>query len=218
MVLEKKIYVFWTGNNPLSQNRKESLEQLKAMSGCEIIVVTPENLSKYLLPNEPLHPAYEYLCLTHKADYLRTYFMNFYGGGYSDIKKTEGNWQFAFDELNNDDNKWVVGYKEDTRYLIYKSYRELADYLIGNCAYICKPNTSFTNKWYNCMIKLMDEKLEALKLSPATHPQDSYEMSNGRYPIRWEEMLSDIFHIQVFQYNKHILYTLPSPILGVEYR
>lgn len=216
--MDHKIYVFWTGNNPLSQNRKDSIEQLKNVSGCEIIVVTPQNLQSYILPKEPLHPAYEYLCLTHKADYLRTYFMNFYGGGYSDIKKTKGSWVSSFEELNNDDTKWVIGYQEEVWSLTHKPYRELANYLIGNCAYICKPNTAFTNKWYNAMMKLMDEKLEALKLSPAMHPQDSYEGSNGRYPIRWEEMLGDIFHRQVFQYHKHILYTLPSPVFGVEYR
>lgn len=216
--MKKQIYVFWTGNNTLSHNRKESLEQLIKVSGCEIILVTPQNLQSFILPTEPLHPAYEYLCLTHKADYLRTYFMNFYGGGYSDIKKTRGSWVSAFDELNNDDTKWVIGYPEELWSLTYKPYRQLAEYLIGNCAYICKPNTLFTNKWYNAMMRLMDEKFEALKESPARHPQDSYESSNGRYPIRWEEMLGDIFHRQVFQYHNNVLYTLPSCVFGVEYR
>jgi hypothetical protein len=180
--------------------------------------VTPTNLQEYILPQEPLHPAYEYLCLTHKADYLRTYFMNFHGGGYSDIKQTKGNWSASFDELNNDDSKWVVGYSEELWALEKSKYLDMYEYIIGNCAYICKPNTPFTNKWYNTMMKLMDKKLEALKLSPATHPQDSYERSGGIYPLRWQEMLSDIFHIQVFQYHKHIIYPLPNPILDVPYR
>jgi hypothetical protein len=144
--------------------------------------------------------------------------MNFYGGGYTDIKQTTGNWSASFDELNDDDTKWAVGYKEALWALKDSKYMDLSEDIIGNCAYICKPNTPFTNKWYNTMMKLMDKKLEALKLSPAMHPQDSYEGSNGRYPLRWQEMLSDIFHIQVFQYRKHILYILPAPVFHVEYR
>lgn len=218
MVVEKKIYVFWTGTNDISHTRINNLMQFKTLCGCEVIVVTPTNLESYILPNEPLHPAYEYLCLTHKADYLRTYFMNFYGGGYSDIKQTTGDWSSSFDELNKDDSKWVVGYTEELWALEKSKYADLVEYIIGNCAYICKPDTPFTNKWYNTMMKLMDKKLEALRLSPATHPQDSYEASGGRYPLRWQEMLSDIFHIQVFQYHKHIIYTLPRPVFTVPYR
>jgi len=218
MVIEKKIYLFWTGTNDISYNRINSIIQLKTVSGCEIVLVTPNNLHDYILPNEPLHPAYEYLCLTHKADYLRTYFMNFYGGGYSDIKQTMGDWSASFDELNEDEEKWVVGYPEVEWALRDTKYADLREYIIGNCAYICKPDTPFTHKWYNTMMKLMDEKLEALRLSPATNPQDSYEASGGRYPLRWQEMLSDIFHVQVFQYHKHIIYTLPSPVLNVAYR
>ena len=53
-------------------------------------------LDKYILQEHPLHQSFNYLSETHKADYLRTYFMRFHGGGYSDIKKTSGSWIDSF--------------------------------------------------------------------------------------------------------------------------
>lgn len=62
-------------------------------SGVEVKLITPKNLNNYLLPDFPLHPAYDYLSLVHKSDYLRCYFMHFHGGGYSDIKPNYKNWK-----------------------------------------------------------------------------------------------------------------------------
>ena len=117
-----------------------------------------ERLHKYILPTNPLHPSYNYLSETHKADYLRTYFMHFYGGGYSDIKRTTDSWLKSFDDLDKS-NKWIIGYKEidgGTAYGPSDNYKEL----IGNCAYICKPNTPLTTEWYNEMISLLNKKID----------------------------------------------------------
>jgi hypothetical protein len=55
------------------------------------------------LPEYPLHPAFKYLSYVHKSDYLRSYFMHFYGGGYADIKKysSNNNWKECFNLLNS---------------------------------------------------------------------------------------------------------------------
>lgn len=129
------IYVFWTGTNNMSDNRIRCLNNLKQVSGANIILVTPKNLNEFILPTEPLHPAYNYLSETHRADYLRTYFMNFYGGGYSDIKETTGNWIKSFDELNRSD-KWIIGYKELPNGVAYTPVRNHWHELIGNGAYM----------------------------------------------------------------------------------
>jgi len=78
---------------------------MEEITGCKVCCVYKDDLSKYILEH-PLHEAYEYLSETHKADYLRTYFMHFYGGGYSDIKRSSGSWLKAFDDLENSD-KWL---------------------------------------------------------------------------------------------------------------
>lgn len=202
------IYCFWTGTNEMSENRKLCLEQLMYASGCEVRLVTTSNLHNYILPDTPLHPAYEYLSETHKADYLRTYFMNFHGGGYSDVKRTTGSWKDSFNNLKNNDNYWICGYPEIDGGVAWNGgdYREL----IGNGAYISKPNTPLTNEWYNEMIALLDQKLPSLKLNPSKHPQDRKEISN--YPIEWNEMLGRIFHKVASKYKNHLLRTLPISI------
>ena len=95
------IFIFWTGNNSLSENRIKSLESLKAVTGANIILITPNNLYYYIKPYAPLHPAYDYLSLVHKSDYLRSYFMYHYGGGYSDIKRSLGSWKKGFELIKN---------------------------------------------------------------------------------------------------------------------
>ena len=206
------IYCFWTGNNEMSQNRKSCLEQLINTSECRVILVTQQNLHEYILPNNPLHPAYEYLSETHKADYLRTYFMHFHGGGYSDIKNTTGSWKKSFIDLETN-NYWICGYAEIEGGVAYQPYSDKWFELIGNCAYICKPNTKLTSEWYNEMIKLLDMKLPELKLNPSKYPQDAKsEYSN--YPIEWNEMLGRIFHKITYKYKEYILNTLPISIFN----
>ena len=84
--------------------------------------------------------------------------------------------------------------------------------LVGNGAYICKPQTPLTKEWYNEMILLLDEKLEKLKLYPSTFPQDCAEVSNGKYPIEWNEMLGRIFHKICYKYKDKLLNTLPISV------
>ena len=210
--MNKNIYIFWTGYNKISQNRLNNIEQLKKQTGLNIIFITPNNLDEYILKTEPLHESYQYLSEVHKADYLRTYFMNFYGGGYSDIKKTRGNWIESF-KLLYDSDKYINGYPElKPSDIAYKPLRKKWNKLIGNCAYICKKETSLTKEWYNEMIKLLDSKLDKLRLYPASHSRDKAETSNGKYPIEWNEMLGRIFHKICYKYRHKILKTLPRPI------
>jgi hypothetical protein len=203
------IYCCWTGDNEMSANRKKSLNQLREVSECTVILITKKTLNLYVLSEYPLHPAYEYLSETHKADYLRTYLMHFYGGGYSDIKKTTGSWKNAFKHLNQNDY-WICGYPEVPGGVAYGPNVDKWGELLGNGCYICKPQTPLTTEWYNNMISLMDEKLDALKLNPSTFPRDCREKSN--YPIEWNEMLGRIFHNVSYKYKKYLLNTLPIPI------
>ena len=209
------IFVFWTGNNNLTKNRKESLKQLHTTCGANIILVTEETLNEYILKSEPLHPAYEFLSFTHRADYLRTYFMNFYGGGYSDIKKTTGCWKESFEKLKNSD-KWIIGFSEPNANCIAGSEELKKEWrhLVSNGCYICKRQSPLTKEWYKDMILLLDGKLQALKKYPASFPQDRAEIANSHYPIEWNEMLGRIFHRICFKYKNKILNTLPRCVLN----
>ena len=200
------IYCFWTGDNEMSSHRRDRLNQLIHTTECKVILVTKQNLHEYILPDTPLHPAYDYLSETHKADYLRTYFMHFHGGGYCDIKDTMGSWRKAFEELRQSTH-WICGYPEIQGGVAYPPNCDKWQDLIGNCAYICKPKSPLTTEWYNEMIALLDAKLPNLKLHPSRHPTDCAEQSS--YPIEWNEMLGRIFHKVSYKYKEYILNSLP---------
>jgi len=205
--MDRVIYTFWTGENEMSQNRKEALSGLIQKSEIPVVLITPKNINYYT--DKPIHEAYNYLSETHKADYLRTHFMHFHGGGYSDIKKTTGSWLDSFENLQKSD-KWICGYKEIKGGVAYGPLHDKWDSLIGNGAYICKPNTPLTNVWYNEMISLLDKKLDRLKSNPAKHPQD--QGAESGYPIEWNEMLGRIFHKVSYDYKDYILRTLPISV------
>jgi hypothetical protein len=209
--MENKIYCLWTGENKMSSQREECFQQFINTCECEVVLITNEKLHEYILPDHPIHAAYEYLSETHKSDYLRTYLMHFYGGGYSDVKKTTGSWKQSFEDLKKG-QYWICGYAEEGRGgIAYVPYKDNWRELIGNGAYICKPQTPLTCEWYNDMIILLDEKLEDLKLNPSKHPQDS-KSPESNYPIEWNEMLGRIFHRVSYKYKDYLLNTLPISI------
>jgi len=210
------IYTFWFGD-PMSDNRKKVLQSIIDNSQCKVKLITENNLNEYILPNEPLHPGFQYLSHVHKADYLRCYFMHFYGGGYHDVKQLNTSWKYYFNKLNNDPNLWIIGYKEvgpDGAAILPgelgKKLRDNWEKLIGNGCYICKPNTLFTKKWHQMLLKEMDNNLDKLKLNPASNPRDHSGMSN--YPLKWTQILGDIFHPLCLEFSDHIDYSLPTII------
>ena len=207
-----KIFCFWTGTNLMSKQRKECLNQLKNKCNCNLILITPQTLNNYILDKYPLHPAFIYLSETHKADYLRTYFMRFYGGGYSDIKKTTGSWIESFEKLYKS-NKWIIGYKEMHDGVAVDLLADKWQELLGNGAYICKPNTPLVIEWYNEMLALVEKKSNELKNNPAKFPQDCKNSEPGSgYPLEWSELLGQIFHKILYKYKDKSFNTLPVSV------
>ena len=138
----------------MSNDRHKALSSIQN-TNLKIIFINRDNLSSWVLENSPLHPAYKYLSSVHKADYLRCYFMHNYGGAYSDIKVIDDSWSLSYKELLNSEYL-INGYREVNcietargRGLIKDIWLALNFYkVIGNGAYICKPNTVFTKEWF----------------------------------------------------------------------
>jgi hypothetical protein len=207
----KNIYCFWGGQNKMSKQREENLKKLNEYSGCNVILVTDATLEKYILPDHPFHEAYQYLSDTQKSDYFRIYFMKFYGGGYSDIKEPGGSWAKYFDDLYYS-NYWICACKEIHQDDIgWKPYSKKFNELGGTNTFIAKPNTPLANELYSEMITYLDNKLLELKLNPAKGPQDCSENGTG-YPIEWVGIIK-LYHKVCYKYKKHILITLPRPVL-----
>ena len=215
----KCIFCFWTGTNPMSENRKSHFTRMLPISQIEIKLITPNNLTEYILPEFPLHPAFEYLSLVHKSDYLRCYFMHHYGGGYSDIKSPSHNWNEIFIKFEKK-NKWAVGYKEIKKGHVAKvdgevgkDLRKYYNYLIGNCSYIFRPYTPFTTEWYTELHRLMDVHYTSLKQFPGNILGD-----NEGYPIVWTEILGNIFHPLCLKYADKLMYSNKLRPLTNNYR
>lgn len=161
--MEHNIYMFWTNTNPLSKNRDYGIKSaIKNFNGCNVVFLNKKSIDKYILPNHPLHCGYKYLSENHKSDYLRSYFMNFYGGGYADIKPytSDNNWNECFDLMDTDKNIDVIGTPDSLDWAIvnlkYSGYSENIiknnlHKLLCNGWFVCRKNSEFTQKWYKAV-------------------------------------------------------------------
>lgn len=206
--VDKVIYCFWTGDNEMSENRKRGYQSLKENSGIKVKLITTKNLNEYILPNYPLHPAYDYLSLVHKSDYLRCYFMHFHGGGYSDVKSNYKNWEQSFEKIINSEEKYILGYTELNGLGMGRGQGKIdkdliKNYLscIGTGAFICKSNTKFTTEWYIELNKRMDFYYEDLKKNPG-----DIKGRNIGYPIPLLGILSQIFAPLCLKYRNRIIH------------
>lgn len=209
--INRVIYIFWTGNNEITPNRLKGIESLKKVSGVKVQLITPKNLFNYIVEDDPLPEAFQYLSLVHKSDYLRSYFMHHYGGGYADIKTYFHSWVNAFDKLDASDTAYVLGCpeigffgaatynveEENLRSDLYWYWR----YLIGNGAFICRPHTKFTEEWHNEVKKRLIDKTEILRKYPAT----DYFGKEANYPIPWAWLQGAVFHPLCLKYHKYLL-------------
>jgi len=208
--LERRIFCFWPGSNEMSKNRMDSLKSLRDRTGVEVVLVTPENLDKFIQSDFPLHKGFQYLSAVHKSDYLRCYFMHHYGGGYSDIKSPVNNWESSFNKLERKTDKWIIGYREiGKRGAARVEHPTLSidlvknwHYLIGNGAYICRSYTPFTADWYNELHHRMDVYYQQLSDFPGNIMGD-----NDGYPIPWTGILGQIFHPLCLKYMDKIIYS-----------
>ena len=204
------IYCFWTDTNPMSETRRACLDNLRAVSGCQIVLVTPDTLSRYVLPNAPLHPAYPYLSAVHKADYLRCYFMHFHGGGYADIKLQMGSWRKAFRDMEINPNAYINGYQAGGPDGVSDPTLTSEWYtLIGVGQFIIRPQTEFTREWYSALHTTLDGMLPTLRDHPATDPYDSKDRGNG-YPVGYTDLLGLLFNRIQYKYRHRTMFTVPK--------
>jgi hypothetical protein len=228
MKLQPRIFCLWTDKNIMSKDRYHALSTIKN-SGLKVIYINIENLSSWVVENTPLHPAYSYLSSVHKADYLRCYLMHHHGGAYSDIKVIENSWLLPFEQLEKSDCL-INGYREVScletargRGLIKDLWLALNFHkVIGNGAYICKPNTTFTKDWIDSVHDVLDTKFDTLKKYPAQDSRDFFNkvFENGsvsNYPLRWTEICGEIFHPLCLKYSNKLLKNLPTPDFTLKY-
>lgn len=234
MILGKRtIYTCWFSNS-MSSSRKECLRTLIASSKVEVKIITNKTFYNYENSEIPIHKGFGYLSDVHKSDYARAYIMYFYGGGYSDIKANDFNWNPYFDMLLS--SKYdAIGYAEkdpsglapfwvddqQTEKDAKSNYNKFA----GNGHYIFKPKTRFAHDWLLEIHKIMDDNYEKLRNNPARHP---YNVNGGihssflekvpeslismEYPFFWSEINGNIRHRLEYQRGlKSFMLEMPFP-------
>lgn len=209
--IERVIYCFWTGNNPMSENRIRGLKSLEEKTGIKVKLITPKNLENYVLQDSPLHEGYQYLSAIHKADYLRSYFMHFYGGGYADIKPFNHSWIPAFEKIEKNTEKYIIGYTEIRRNAVanvggrlVEDMRKYYTKILGNGAYVCRSQTNFTYEWLTELNKRMDAYLPALQ--SYNYDANDYKGKNPDYPVKYLSILGEIFHPLCLKYHDKLLH------------
>lgn len=219
-----KIYCIWSGNNIMSNNRKKGLLSLIYNSGCHIDLITPDTIKTIEKSQYPIHPAYEYLSLTHKSDYIRAYIMHHYGGGYTDIKYINFNW-IPYFRLLDMSNYMFIGYKEITSKHIASddiNIRNNFSMICGCSHFIMKPYSDFTYEWINILSNILDSKLDLLKQNPGHyHPravfggvhQEDNLYKDSKYPLIWNEILGRIVHPLMYKYIGRFQNIMPQPNL-----
>jgi len=214
-----RLFCFWTGNNQMSYNRSICLKSIAQNCQVKFHLITPLTLSEWVV--EPLHPTYPYLSLTHKADYLRCYFMHFHGGGYTDIKLTFDDWRIYFKKLYCSKSIYMCGYAE-------KSPKDIASHdqniissysnLPGMGKFIFKPVSPITSEWYSQVTNKLDILSELLSRYPGTyHPRAIYggvhtrnpiyklRYKYSKYPLKWNDLLGSILHPIAYRYRSNII-------------
>lgn len=233
--LSNKIFAFWTGDNPLNQNRQRGWETF-GITGLEPVLVTPSTLPRWIVPSAPLHRAYPYLSLVHRSDYLRSYFMYHHGGGYADVKPQGGSWLATISRLERSPHLVGAGYQEirggsvwlqnsplnDRHYVLSKRVprvvatgmtnvmRALRPLLIGNCAFYFKPQTQFAKTWMSEVERRLDRVFESL--ATARSPEERARLGDGSdYPLPWASIHGDVLQPLALRHFTRLDRSLPRP-------
>lgn len=239
--MKRTIFTLWCGTNPLTEIRIKNLQSIRDNSGCNVELITPNNINNYLI--EPLHEGYQYLSAIHKSDYLRAYFAYFYGCGYSDIKECNFDWNIYFNQLENSKHAEVVSYSEaggggialrtysEVRYLPKKYCNYLLErshLVIGPGHFIFKQYSSIAKNWRLIQHEILDKNMDTLINNPGTYHigavkggvfgrylnKDTIKFKGSKYPFCWSELGGMILQEVAFnEYEKCIL-TMPKPISG----
>lgn len=201
------LYVLWTGENEMSQTRVRCLDEIRRVnSDLDVRLVTPANLESHLVPDHPLHPAFQRLSLVHRSDYLRCYFMHHLGGGYTDVKAPLHPWGPVWDGFSDPD-VWMVGQPEVNSDLVANLggrlrrdvQREFSRLSI-NSSFIMRPGTPLTAEWYDEVQRRMDYYSRDLERFPAVDPMGV----GGGYRVTWIALQSQVLHPLQLKHLPHV--------------
>ena len=232
----KVVFVCWFGGYgteipEMSQNRFNCFKNLTNNIGIPIILITSINYKKFIKSGFPIHKSFEYLTGVHKTDYFRCYLMNHYGGGYHDIKSRSVSWinEWEKDNWLYDDDIWIYGCREKNENAIgyppgMSHIKKEFEKMVTMGWIICKKNTPFTKKILKKIHLSLDTHYQKLKKYPGIRSGGYYSdkpfdlVPKNSYPIRWLEILGEIFHPLMLKFTNHIKFGLPAADKSKRYK
>lgn len=216
---KNKLWCFWADQKTMSPSRKNALHILENSCDVDLILVTNQNYKKYESPEFPIHPAYEFLSDTHKADYMRFYLCHTLGGGYADIKPFTFSWKCYYELINQDTD--LVGSPElHPTHVAFPEYQQHYRDLISVHHFVMKQNSVISNSIMDEIHDILDTNLSMLKKNPGHyHPRavnktidksgvfqpdhDSY-IGVTDYPLKWNEICGAVFHKVQYEHKQRI--------------
>jgi len=109
--------VIWTFSfdETLTPANTLALADLVDSMKVDVTHVDPGTLPLYNKTEMPIHPAFNYLSLNHKVDYLHAYFAQNYGGGLAPlIKRTDNaSWLGPMTIMQDNASHWLMGVPVD---------------------------------------------------------------------------------------------------------
>ena len=206
--LPRVIWCFWVGTNPLTPARRSGLESIRALNpDLRVEFINADRLPDFILPGEPLHPAYEYLSYNHRSDYLRAYFLHHYGGGYADIKPLLGPWTPAFQRLERSTEHWVLGppltsaaWAGNPGGRLEAHLRRYYRLIPSGTVVLAKAQSPLTAEWLREIERRLDYFHPALRESPG-----GMWGQDPSYPIEWMGLQGNIFQPLCLKHREHII-------------
>lgn len=203
----RRVFVVWTGDNPLTPARSSNLKRIRATIGVEVVLVTPAEIEDWVVPGHPLHPAYEHLSLIHRSDYVRGYLMHHHGGGYVDIKRPLGSWSHSFDRFLADPGAWVMSYPTTHADWIGKLGGRIGlailvrhRLMFGKSGFLMRSHTALTGEW----LAEMERRLDAAASALAAHPGGTFGVPG--YPLGWTDLLGRVLDPLTLKHLEHVRY------------
>ncbi len=234
--IPKVVFVCWFGGYgielpEMSPNRFNCFKELVSAIQVPVLLITSKNYKNFVLPDYPLHKAFDYLSGVHKSDYFRCYLLHHYGGGYHDIKSRLISWedQFEKDDWLFDDNIWMYGRQEKNEGAIayppgMDHIKQEYNKLVTMGWIICKNKNLFTSQLIDKIHLSLDSHLENLIKFPGVKSGGYYSdkpfdlVPENSYPIRWLEILGEIYHPLMLTYTNFIKFGLPDANKSKRYK
>lgn len=209
----------------MSIRRFEAFKSLVSNIEVPVILLTYKNYKYFEKKDHPIHKSFEYLSAVHKSDYLRAYMLHYYGGAYHDVKWRVEGWKNEWEKDNwtKNENIWIYGRKEKYEGAIgyppgMKDIQKEYNKLVTMGWVICRKNTKYTQELLHKIEDILDQKYPELIKFPG-YKSSGYYASNpfspaeeNNYPLRWLEIMGEIFHPLMLKYSDKIKFGLPDAL------